>query len=407
MMNLNELAASITGRENSLFLEDIQEHKQDLLERIGYSRILVVGGAGSIGSSTIQAILPYHPSALHVVDHDENGLAELVRNLRSHESKWSLEDFRTLPLDYGSPVMQRFLMESPSYDFVLNFAALKHVRSEKDVFSLLQLLDTNIVKTYRLLDWISHKNASTRYFCVSTDKAANPVNFMGASKRAMERLIFSNRILRSDNMTASSARFANVAFSKGSLLESFLIRIQKKQSLAVPENTRRFFLSLQESGHICLLAAFLAPAQHILIPRLIPNSDLVLLEEVARRVLDQYGYQPSYYRDELEAKNNLTGDIAQGKYPVLLTPLDTSGEKPYEEFISEGEKSVDIEFKSVLAIHYKEDTAGNMNDFLEAIMQAIDYPTLPVSKEDVRRWLSSVVPQFQHRETHKNLDQRM
>ncbi len=403
-MSTDSIVSTITGRETSLFSADVDRYSPSLHERIGKSRILVIGGAGSIGSATIRAMIPYRPKVLHVVDQNENGLAELVRDLRSRELDFEVEDFKTFPLDFGSPVMERFLDDSPPYDCILNFAALKHVRSEKDIYSLIQLLDTNIVKCARLLDWLSRKETPYQYFSVSTDKAANPVGFMGASKRVMEHLAFSQQYI---NKTASSARFANVAFSDGSLLDSFLRRIEKRQPLAAPRDTKRYFISMQEAGQICLLAAFCAPEDRILIPRLDPKSDLIELEAVAKLVLRHHGFEAKIYSDERLAKENVQSDMNDGRYPLVLTSLDTSGEKPFEEFVGEGETTVEVGMKNVLAIPYQPVKPGVVKRLLDEITDWIQNPNRQVAKEDLFRLIAEIVPQFQHKETGKNLDQRM
>ena len=402
-----QMVSSVINRDYDLFSTDIQEQEEQLYSAIGNSRILVIGGAGSIGSSTVKQIAPYKPKALHIVDQNENCLAELVRNLRSGFLNFDCKDFRTYPLDFGSPIMERFILESDDYDYILNFAALKHVRSEKDQYSLLQLIDTNIVKMARFLQWLSRKESRPRYFCVSTDKAANPVNLMGASKRIMERLIFSNEIVKDFQITVTSARFANVAFSNGSLLDSFLKRIRNLQPIASPENTRRFFISMQESGQICLLAAFCAPDNHLLIPRMEPEKDLIQLEDVAKHVLQYHGYEPKIYRSEVEAKQNIQSDLLKKQYPLILTPLNTSGEKPYEEFCGDEERAIDIGMKSVLGIKHQPETQGSMQQFLDEIMKMIYDPKYSISKEVIIQIFSSILPQLRHIETGRNLDERM
>jgi FlaA1/EpsC-like NDP-sugar epimerase len=342
-----------------------------------------------------------------VVDQNENDLAELVRYLRNKIGDLSSTDFRTFPLDFGSLIMFRFLTEMPAYDFVLNFAALKHVRSEKDVYSLLRMYDVNLVKAARFFGWLSKRQASFRYFCVSTDKAADPVNLMGASKHLMERLIFSDEFLTCSTQTAASARFANVAFSKGSLLESFLIRLNNRQPLAVPEKTLRYFISPEESGQICVLAAFCAPNRHVLIPALEAGSDLVELEEVADMVLHQFGLRPQRYKDELLAKDSVQVDLEKGCYPVLLTPLDTSGEKPYEEFVGDGEKTVDIGMTVLLGIEHEPKPTGPLMSFIQFLEETMSRSETPITKGDIVERVKCLIPNFKHRETEKNLDERM
>jgi FlaA1/EpsC-like NDP-sugar epimerase len=405
-MDVASLSSLATGRIESLFSADVQSHHDELLSRIRGSRILVVGGAGSIGAATVAAVAAYSPVALHVVDQNENTLVELVRTLRSDPAGLSVQDFRCLPIDFGSTIMQRMLRESPPYDYVLNFAALKHVRSEKDVCSLLQMLNTNLIKQTWLLRWLAEKGGLKRYFCVSTDKAANPVNLMGASKRAMEHVVFSGETSASTAETVS-ARFANVAFSDGSLLDGFLKRLQKRQPLAVPRETRRFFISLVEAGQICLLAAFCAPHRHTVVPRLDPAHDLRDLESVAVAVLRRAGFEPAMYCDEAEARTRVSADVKAGRYPLLLAPLDTSGEKPYEEFLGENETSIEIGMSELLAIPYLPASKGAVAALIEELERYVSNPDIPVDKTTIVARLAAVVPQFHHVETGKTLDHRM
>lgn len=406
-MYLDELSSLATGRTTELFLKDIEDRNAEIAERIGGKRVLIIGGAGSIGSATVHAMLDYHPDALHIVDTNENNLAELIRDLRSSVNGLKISDFRCLPLDYGSPIMHRYLRGVPPYDFVLNFAAIKHVRSEKDVYSTLQMLDTNIVKSARILRWLQEKGSLYRYFCVSTDKAANPVNLMGASKRIMEHVIFSGEVVPNLDAYITSARFANVAFSEGSLLQSFLKRMEKRQSLAVPKDTRRFFISLREAGQICLLASVCAPNRHLVIPRLEPDNDLHDLEEIAVQVLQYNNYEPRKYDDESVARANVESDMAEGCYPLLVTSLDTSGEKPYEEFVGSGESSVEIGMSNLLGVSYRPASTGSIADFLDQIEGYISEIRLTVSKDDIVNAIAAVIPEFRHIESGRNLDERM
>jgi FlaA1/EpsC-like NDP-sugar epimerase len=406
-MDAVSLAALATGRVESLFSGDVESHRQELLARIGGSRILVIGGSGSIGAATVAAMAVYRPESLHVVDHNENTLVELVRTLRSDPAGLSVPDFRCLPIDFGSTIMQRMLREESPYDYVLNFAALKHVRSEKDVCSLLQMLNTNLIKQTWLLRWLAAKGGLKRYFCVSTDKAANPVNLMGASKRAMEHVVFSAETCPSLQAETVSARFANVAFSDGSLLDGFLKRLQKQQPLAVPRETRRFFISLPEAGQICLLAAFCAPQHHTVVPRLDPSNDLHDLEGVAAAVLRRAGFEPAIYYDEAEARTRVPADAKAGRYPLLLAPLDTSGEKPYEEFLGENETAVEIGMRELLAIRYVPAPQGAVAKLIEELERYVAHPDVPVDKSTIVARLAAAVPQFHHVETGKTLDHRM
>jgi FlaA1/EpsC-like NDP-sugar epimerase len=403
----NKLASLATGRDESLFAEDIQRSSAVLRERISGKRILVIGGAGSIGSSTVRSIVPFAPAALHVVDQNENMLTELVRDLRSRFDSDALGDFRTVPLNFGGPIMERYLREQDPYDYVLNFAALKHVRSEKDCFSVLQMIETNALRPAYLLRWLMERGGLQGYFCVSTDKAANPVNLMGASKRLMEHVIFSGEAADTTGVRITSARFANVAFSDGSLLQGWLVRLDKGQPMAVPQKTRRYFVSLEEAGQICLLAAFLAPDGHILVPRLDPETDLIDLSELAIRVLKSYGFEAKQLTDEVAARDAASNRADDGTYPLLLTPLDTSGEKPYEEFVGEGESTLEIGLKEALAVDPSPCEPGALLNFLEAVEAMIETPDRSVTLADLVQQMGKLMPEFKHQASDEILDQRL
>jgi FlaA1/EpsC-like NDP-sugar epimerase len=406
MVSPNQLASIATRRRADLFQPDIEARAAELREKIAGKSFLIIGGAGSIGSNTIKALAPFKPARLHIIDQSENNLAELVRDLRNSGLDSSIA-LRALPIDFGSSIMRRFLREEKArYDYVLNFAALKHVRSEKDTCSLLQMYETNLVKQKRLLQWLVDDNISQNYFCVSTDKAANPVNLMGASKRLMELLAFGLR--PSPALRVTSARFANVAFSDGSLLHSFRQRLEKQQPLAAPTSTQRYFVSLRESGQICLLASILAPAQHIFIPRLDPASDLHLLEDIAAEFLKLHNLKPKTYTDENAASANVAADTARGEYPLLLTPLDTSGEKPYEEFIGEGEQAIEVGLQSLLAIpfHAAPNALQRLSAFMEIIEFALANPDISFDKAKAVQSISETLPEFSHIETGRTLDDR-
>jgi FlaA1/EpsC-like NDP-sugar epimerase len=399
-----ELEARVLGRTESRYALDLAQHADAVRHGIADRRVLVIGGAGSIGSSTVGLLADLAPACLHVVDIGENYLAELVRELRSRPQGLQVSDFRALPLDYGGPIMQRFLAESAPYHVVLNFAALKHVRSEKDIFSLLQMLDTNVVRHVRFKRWLSEYGHNRRYFAVSTDKAANPTSLMGASKSLMEDVVFDVARVAGDH--ATSARFANVAFSNGSLLQAMLTRLAKRQPLAVPRATRRYFVSQREAGDICLVAALLAPAEHIIFPRLDPRQELILLEDVVCAVLDWAGLQPEYYEDEDAARGAVESAAAKRAWPVLLTPLDTSGEKPYEEFIGAGEHAISTDLPGLDAIGHR--TSGSLTrELFEQLERLIENPHLAATKEDIVAALCAAIPGFDHRETGKSLDQRL
>ena len=370
-------------------------------------RILVLGGAGSIGSSTVELLADLPVACLHVADHNENALAELVRNLRSRAAGLAVSDFRALPLDLGSSIMRRFLSTERPYDWVFNFAALKHVRSEKDICSVLQMLDTNLLKPLRCWRWMLEEGGTPAYFSVSTDKAADPANLMGASKRIMEHLMFCPGGPMSAAKRLTSSRFANVAFSHGSLLESFVMRLEKRQPLACPRDTRRFFISLREAGQICLLAAGCGPDRHIVIPRLDPHSDTRVLEEIAAGFLRHRGLEPQIYHEETKARMSVEQDLRNGPNPLLLTELDTQGEKPCEIFAGPDEQVVDFGMSSVLAVGYQPVPLKVVEDFIAAITTFIESPEASFEKRHIVEAMSRVVPAFRHMDSLQMLDARM
>jgi FlaA1/EpsC-like NDP-sugar epimerase len=393
------LESAVVGRDASFLAEDYLRCRPQIEAAVAGRRVLVVGGAGSIGAMAAELLCAFQPAALHVLDVNENGLAELVRDLRSRGL--APEELRALPLDYGSPVVERLLRESPRYDVVMNFAALKHVRSEKDVYSLLQMIDTNVVKHATFLGWLARSGHTGRYFAVSTDKAANPTSLMGASKRLMEDVVFAGPAA-----VTTSARFANVAFSNGSLLQSFLLRLAKRQPLAVPRETRRYFISVREAAEICLLATAVAPSGHVLVPRLDPETDLQPLERIAAATLGHFGFEPALYEDVADALARVPEDMAAGRYPLVLTPLDTSGEKPYEEFWGEDESAREVGLKHLLAVEHVPPPAEALSAALRRLAGLVAEPTRAADKADVVETIGSVVPTFRHRETGRSLDDR-
>jgi len=403
----DQLAMLATGRSQSLFTSDLAMHGQRLAAQIRDARTLVIGGAGSVGSATISSLLRFEPAAVHVVDQNENGLAELIRHLRSRPEGLSTRDFQTFPVDFGSPWMDRLLDEQRPYDYVLNFAAIKHVRSEKDSSSILQMLDTNVLKPARLLRSFAIRGCPRNYFCVSTDKAANPVNLMGASKRLMEHVVFSGEAAPDLRTCFTSARFANVAFSDGSLLHGFQQRLMRRQPLAVPRNTRRYFVSMEEAGQICLLAALAADHGHTLIPQLDPSTDLKELATVAQGFLECHKLEPCEYEDEQAARVSVAKELARGRYPMLLTPLDTSGEKPYEEFAAEGEVVAEAGFPHLRAIPYLPTSPGAVRHILQELERLAADTSIAITKADIVRLVATAVTNLQHIETGKTLDGRM
>jgi FlaA1/EpsC-like NDP-sugar epimerase len=404
---MNDLTAIATGRNQSLFAADVDAQRDAIDREYAGKRLLVIGGAGSIGSATIRALMLHGPTALHVLDHDENGLAELVRDLRSSGLAGGLAQIRLMPLDYGAPVARQFLRRAGPYDAVLHFAAMKHVRSEKDAASVLHMIDTNVLKQRRLLEWLGEDGAPTRYFAVSTDKAADPVNFMGASKRLMEHLLFTDALSPIRDTIRTSARFANVAFSAGSLLESFGERLRRRQPLAVPRDTRRYFVSLEESGHICLLASALLPGAQLAIPRLQQASDMRELIPIAEAFLKSSGFRPVPYDDERSARAAVERDAAKGGWPLLVTPRDTDGEKRFEEFVGTHESSKEIGLKTLLAVPQHGIDASTLDATLHQLRQWTEDQDASPTKADIGRVLAAVIPEFQHISSGRTLDDRM
>ncbi|EAU39973.1 predicted nucleoside-diphosphate sugar epimerase [Fulvimarina pelagi HTCC2506] len=402
-------AAIATGRDQSFFLGDLTVHENTLREAVAGKRILAVGAAGSIGSNTVFTLCRYGPRAVHVIDQNENSLAEFVRQFRSSHHAGNVRDLRALPLDYGSKAMRLFLeMEAP-YDLVLNFAAIKHVRSEKDIFSILQMLDTNIVKQARFMGWVAQSAPDARYFSVSTDKAANPSSFMGATKRVMEHVLFDDAFSSRFRSPVTSARFANVAFSNGSLLQAFENRLARREPLACPDGIRRYFVSLEESGHICTLASLLLPSQHIGIPRLDPQTNLVPLRDIAEAFLRHNGFEASIYEEEASAKVNISKEIAAGRWPLILTKPDTAGEKPYEEFIAEGENAIEADLTSLQAVSYRSARTGEVARVVDVLSRIVLSDEDTADKDGIKSLIGALEPRFLH--THRDsaliLDQRM
>ncbi|MDB4843922.1 polysaccharide biosynthesis protein [Hellea sp.] len=405
------LSKTATRRETSLFTSDIKTYDTLIREAVNNKNILVIGGAGSIGSNTIHTLVKYRPAKLHIIDQNENALAELVRELRSSLTPMNIQDFRTLPLDFGSPVMHMFMQSQSPYDQILNFAAIKHVRSEKDTFSILQMFDTNIVKQARFRGWIAETSPNADYFSVSTDKAANPVSFMGATKRVMEHILFDNARESGLKGKITSARFANVAYSNGSLLQAFEKRLARGEPLACPLNIKRYFVSLEESGHICTLASIIPPHEHIAIPRLDPKEHLIPLQSIAERFLNLHGYEPEYHDNERKAISSVSLARSKGKWPLLLTPANTAGEKPYEEFVGRNEIAKEIGMVQILSIPYvgvsKQKSLSEVLSKIESSVIRCD--TTFNNKEALKAIIGEIEPNFlqSHIESQFNLDQRV
>ncbi|MEX0955318.1 MAG: polysaccharide biosynthesis protein [Rhizobiaceae bacterium] len=406
---INQLEKKILNRSSSPYLEEFAERMPELKRQVSGKRILAIGAAGSIGAETVKKLLHLAPASICVVDVNENGLAELIRQLRSSDDDGirNVADFRTIPLDFGSPIFRRFLASEGPFDIILNFAAIKHVRSEKDVFSILHMIDTNILKPAQVLSHLAEQSWSGRYFSVSTDKAANPSSLMGATKRLMEHVMFHRSGYASGGITRTSARFANVAFSNGSLLQSFETRLRERQLLACPVDIKRYFVTLAESGAICALASLLVDDGHIAIPNLDPEENLVLLTSVAQHFLESRGIEAVFFHEEEEARAFLRTNSEPRKYPVFLTPADTAGEKPYEEFVAANESVKDVGLLSLRAVRHAPPQA-DMGPLLEKLTELRDGVADGVDKLMIKELIASIEPDFArtHIESEKSLDQR-
>ena len=402
MFNIaNFIGGNITSRPTSLFAPDIEANKEKLREEIEGRSLLVIGGAGSIGSSYIRAMLPFRPSKLVVVDLSENGLAELTRDLRSTYGMYVPDDYRTYTLSFADPVFERIFREEKGFDIVANFSAHKHVRSEKDKYSVQALLENNVIKAKRLLDLLT-EYPPRHFFCVSTDKAANPVNIMGASKRIMEDMIMAY----APKFKVTTARFANVAFSNGSLLAGFQERIMKKQPLAAPCDVKRYFVSPDESGQICMLACMLGRNGEIFFPKL-GEEKMMTFSVICDRFLSALGYEKKECASDEEAKKFAAEMPWDSKvYPVVYFKSDTTGEKDFEEFYVPGEQLNIERFSSLGVIEdVKKRPMAELETFfneLEAIFHEPDF-----TKAEVVEAIKRFLPNFEHVEKGKNLDQKM
>jgi len=390
----------IIGRDAVLFDGDLSVNRTGLEDLIGGSRFLVIGGAGSIGQSVTKEIFKRSPAALHIVDISENNMVELVRDLRSTLGYGSGE-FKTFAVDCGSIEFEALMANEGPYDYVFNLSALKHVRSEKDPFTLMRMIMVNVFNTIKTLR-LAKKMGAKKYFCVSTDKAANPVNMMGASKRIME--IFLMR--ESDTMPISMARFANVAFSDGSLLHGFNQRFFKRQPFSAPNDVRRYFVTPQESGELCLLSGLLGENRDIFFPKLSEKLHLITFSEIAVRYLRERGYEPYECESEDEARDRAEELIASKQWPCYFFRSDTTGEKDFEEFFTDNE-DLDMErFETVGVIkNQPEFDEAKLDDFMDGIDTLRNKGNW--TKDDIVKLYFGLLPEFAHKETGKYLDQRM
>lgn len=405
MFNLTQfISAYVTHRPVSMFATDIEANREQLSAEIHDKRVCVIGGAGCIGSSFIKALLRFEPKQLIVVDLNENGLAELTRDLRSSAKIIVPEDYRTYTLDFASPIFERIFREEKGFDIVANFSAHKHVRSERDRYSVQALIENNDIKAKKLMDlMMEHK--PEHFFCVSTDKAANPVNVMGASKRILEDLIMAY----SSEYNVTTARFANVAFSNGSLPDGWLHRLQKCQPLAAPNDVKRYFVSPEESGQICLLACILGNSGEIFFPKL-GEEQMLKFSDICDDFIREQGLQKHLCSSDEEAKQYAESLNVQpstfNDYPVIYTGSNTTGEKAYEEFYVDGEKINTSRFLSLGVVEQSQrHSMSEVNQLFKQLESIFARPDF--TKAEVVDAIKSFIPTFEHEEKGKNLDSKM
>lgn len=402
MFNINQFISDhVIGRSESMFLPDIEANKETLQAEIENKSVCVIGGAGSIGSSFIKAMLPFKPLKLVVIDLNENGLAELVRDVRSTEGLYVPDELRCYTLNFADPIFERIFREEKGFDIIANFSAHKHVRSEKDKYSVQALIENNDIKVKKLMDLLT-VYPPKHFFCVSTDKAANPVNIMGVSKRIMEDLVMAYN----GNFKVTTARFANVAFSNGSLPDGWIHRLQKKQPLVAPVDVKRYFVSPEESGQICMLACILGNGGEIFFPKLYENQ-MLTFSSICDAFLKAEGFT-KVECDSSAMARKYAADMSyeSGDYPVVYFKSDTTGEKAYEEFYIPGEK-INMDRFSALGVIEKTVRAdmSEIDGFfteLERIFQKEDF-----TKTEVVDSIKRFIPSFEHEEKGKNLDQKM
>jgi len=389
----------LIGRETPLFLKDIGANQQQLNHLVQTSRFLVIGGAGSIGQAVVKEIFQRKPKKLHVVDISENNLVELVRDIRSSYG-YIDGDFKTFALDVGSIEYDAFIDNDGEYDYVLNLSALKHVRSEKDPYTLMRMIDVNIFNTEKTIQQSIHKGVR-KYFCVSTDKAANPVNMMGASKRIMEMFLMKY----SQDISISTARFANVAFSDGSLLHGFNQRIEKRQPIVAPKDIKRYFVIPKEAGELCLMSCLLGENRDVFFPKLSEELHLITFADIALKYLENLGLTPFLCKTEEEARS-LDFKNNQNRWPCLFVKSDTTGEKDFEEFFTANE-TLDLERFDNLGIiknklYFQEDKLIRFEQAITKMKNELKW-----DKQQIVKLFNEMIPNFGHKETGKYLDGKM
>jgi FlaA1/EpsC-like NDP-sugar epimerase len=391
---------NLIGRTAPLFEEDIASKTKQIEDRVSSSSFLVLGGAGSIGQAVVKEIFKRNPTKLHVVDISENNLAELVRDIRSSFG-YIKGDFQTFALDIGSSTYDSFIDNDGRFDYVLNLSALKHVRSEKDPFTLMRMIEVNILNTIKTINQAIQKG-SKKYFCVSTDKAANPVSMMGASKRIMEKFI----LKESQKIDISTARFANVAFSDGSLLHSFKQRIDKRQPIVAPTDVKRYFVTPEESGQLCLMSCLFGETRDIFFPKLSEELDLITFSSIAEKYLNHQGYAVHYCSSEKEAREAVTECVVHKKWPCFFTVSDTTGEKSFEEFYMPNEH-LDLRTFEKLGIvksktTYDEDKLNHFLTTIETLRTNNSW-----TKEEIVLLFFEMLPELEYEDKGKYLDSKM
>ena len=402
MFNLQQFIADhVICRSTSMFAADIEANKETLQAEIRNKSVCVIGGAGSIGSSFIKAVLPFKPSKLIVIDLNENGLAELTRDLRSTYGMYVPAEYRAYTLNFADPIFERIFREEKGFDIVANFSAHKHVRSEKDKYSVQALIENNDIKAKKFLDLLT-VYPPKHFFCVSTDKAANPVNIMGASKRIMEDMIMAY----SSKFKVTTARFANVAFSNGSLPDGWIQRVMKKQPLAAPNDVKRYFVSPEESGQICMLACILGKNGEIFFPKL-GERQMLTFSSICDEYVKAVGCKKKEFTTDEDAKKFASDMTFDNKdYPVVYFKSDTTGEKAYEEFYVSGEK---INMDRFCSLGVIEEVVKRPMTEIDAFFTEMEniFAEPDFTKEEVVMAIKRFIPNFEHEEKGKNLDQKM
>lgn len=399
---MTELEESVTGRSTSLFAPDMAGNEEALFQAYGGKTVLITGAAGTIAKATISQILRFHPSKMILVDTNENGLADLIRWIRNTQSDRLLPQLEPRLCDITSPQFVEMTMDGKEPNFLCNFAAVKHVRSERDPLSLWRMFQVNVLGTMQVR-LLAERCESERIFSVSTDKAANPVNLMGASKRVMEAVL-----LQDSQIPSASARFANVAFSQGSLLDSWIDRLERGEPLPVPRDTKRYFLSSEEAGQICALVTALLPSEQVAIPTILDGFEIQSLEQTVKSVLDRLGLTPSFITSVNEAKNSNESWEVESKEPyVLLTERDTEGEKSFEEFLERGDSAIEWGMRGLVAIQPRTIPQELLFTFIDWLKQIQSSEAVVPEKDQMINRMFELLPNFDYMQSENKLDNRI